>query len=83
VDVSLLHEDWAAYCAEQARPDADGTVLALDREFPSPARVRTWECYETALRRTGVLTEQLAALEPQLAAVTGRDLSAHLQLGAA
>ncbi|MQS17385.1 hypothetical protein F7Q99_35690 [Streptomyces kaniharaensis] len=77
-DVSLLHESWAAHCAERARPDADDTVLALDREFPDPAHVRAWVRYEAARQRAGVLAERLAALEPQLAAVTGRDLSTRL-----
>lgn len=78
LDVSLLHESWAAHCAEQARPGADDLVLAMDREFPHPARVRAWTHYETARRRVGVLVEQLGGLEPRLAAVTGRDLSARL-----
>lgn len=76
--VSLLHESWAAHCAERARPGADDTVLALDREFPDPAHVRAWGRYETARQRAGVLAERLAALEPHLAAVTGRDFSARL-----
>lgn len=75
-DVSLLHESWAAHCAERARPGADDIVVALDREFPDPARVRAWPRYETARPRVGVLAEQLAALELQLAALTGHDLSA-------
>ncbi|MFJ8752123.1 hypothetical protein ACIREO_22745 [Streptomyces sp. NPDC102441] len=79
-DVSLLHESWAAYCAEQARPGADDTVLAMDREFPVPARVRAWARYETARERAGVLAERLAVLGPQLAAVTGRDFSDRLLL---
>ncbi|MER7688237.1 hypothetical protein [Streptomyces sp. NPDC097610] len=78
LDVSTLHESWAAYCTEQARPGADDTVLAMDREFPDPARVRAWARYETARQRAGVLVEQLAALGPQLAAVTGRDPSDRL-----
>ncbi|WP_329155891.1 hypothetical protein OIU91_41520 (plasmid) [Streptomyces sp. NBC_01456] len=78
LDVSLLHESWTTYCAEQARPGADDTVLAMDREFPDPARVRAWAGYETARQRAGVLAERLAALGPQLAAVTGRDLSDRL-----
>ncbi len=83
VDVCLLHESWATYCAEQAPPDASETVLALDREFPDPARVRAWNRYSTARHRTDALAERLAALEPHLAAVTGRDLSDRLLPGAA
>jgi len=75
-DVSLLHASWAAYCAEQARPGADETVLSMDREFPLPARVRAWTDYSAAQHRTGVLAERLAALKPQLAAVTKHDASA-------
>lgn len=76
VNVSLLHESWAAHCAETARPGADDTVLAMDREYPDPARVRAWNRYETARPRVSTLAEQLAALKPQLAAITGHDLSA-------
>lgn len=83
VDVCLLHENWAAYCAEQAQPGADDETLAMDREFPSPARVRDWPRYKTARSRTRALAEQLVALEPQLASITGRDLSAHRWHGAA
>jgi hypothetical protein len=75
-EVALLHESWAAHCAETARPGADDTVLALDREFPDPDRVRAWTRYETARQRTAALAERLAALEPQLTTVTGHDLCA-------
>ncbi|MEU6349670.1 hypothetical protein ABZ896_10120 [Streptomyces sp. NPDC047072] len=82
-DVSVLHESWVAYCAEQARSGTDDETLAMDREFSSPGRVRDWPRYKTARRRTRTLTEQLAALEPQLVSITGRDLAAHRQHGAA
>ncbi|MFD3662822.1 hypothetical protein ACFWVF_19865 [Streptomyces sp. NPDC058659] len=83
LDVSLLHESWAAYCAEQARPGVDDTVLAMNREFPNPSAVRAWARYETARQRGAVLADRLAALQPQLETVTGRDLSGRLLTAAA
>lgn len=78
MDVSLLYERWAAYCAGLARAGADVTVLAMDREFPDPARVRAWTRCEMAPQRSGTLIEQLASPCPQLVAVIGWDLSAGL-----
>lgn len=66
-----------AYCAEQTRPGTDDTALSMDREFPQPAYARDWPRYKTARHCTRELAEQLTALEPQLASVTGRDLSTH------
>ncbi|WP_414169128.1 hypothetical protein ACMATS_24995 [Streptoverticillium reticulum] len=73
--LTLLRESWVAYCGEQAAPSADDTVLALDREFPAPERVRAWSSYDTARRRVQLLREHLVPLQDELAAFTGHVLT--------
>ncbi|MFD7013976.1 hypothetical protein [Streptomyces sp. NPDC059928] len=75
-ELSLLWESWAAYCAEQAPTGTDERALALDREFPEPARVRAWASYDTARRRTERLSGHLVQLQDALAAFAGHPFAA-------
>jgi hypothetical protein len=75
LELSLLRERWVAYCGERAQPSADEINLALNREFPDPARVRAWPLYDTARSRTERLNEHLVRLQAELADFAGYDIT--------
>lgn len=74
VQLSLLRESWVEHCDRDAPADRDEQWRALGREFPAPAKVRAWPCYEVARARTLELGKLLAETQPQLADFTGYDV---------